>query len=76
MGDRRASAISGRRLADLSGKVAPRMQGKQGEERQLPSRLAVTPTEIPLEDAKAGMLDKLRGVFQQKSFAKGRKSCR
>src|SRR4030088_241502 len=67
----RASAYSG--LPDwryLLRKVAPRMPGRRV---MIDSYLAgsLSPlTDIPLEDAKPGMLDKLRGVFTKNPFAK------
>ncbi len=35
-----------------------------------------TLTEIPLEETKPGMLDKLRGVFTRNPFARTTRSCR
>src|SRR4030088_1942205 len=67
----RAIAFSG--LPDwrnLLRRVAPRMPGRRV---MIDSYLAGTApllTDIPLEEAKPGMLDKLRGVFTKNPFAK------
>src|SRR3979490_2140750 len=67
----RAIAYSG--LPDwrnLLRKVAPRMPGRRVMiDSYLPGSLS-TLTDIPLDETKPGMLDKLRGVFTKNPFAK------
>jgi hypothetical protein len=67
----RAIAYSG--LADwrnLLRRIAPRMPGRQVMiDSYLTGRLPIL-ADIPLEEAKPGMLDKLRGVFTHNPFAK------
>src|SRR6202140_3261137 len=67
----RAIAYSG--LPDwrnLLRKVAPRMPGRRVMIDSYLAGSLSTLTDIPLEDAKPGMLDKLRGVFTKNPFAK------
>src|SRR5882762_848689 len=67
----RAIAYSG--LPDwrnLLGKVAPRMPGRRVMIDSYLAGSLSTLTDIPLEEAKPGMLDKLRGVFTKNPFAK------
>ena len=67
----RAIAYSG--LPDwrnLLRKVAPRMTGRKVMIDSYLAGSLPTLTDIPLEEAKPGMLDKLRGVFTKNPFAK------
>src|SRR5882762_479727 len=67
----RAIAYSG--LPDwrnLLRKVAPRMLGRRVMIDSYLAGSLSTLTDIPLEEAKPGMLDKLRGVFTKNPFAK------
>ena len=67
----RAIAYSG--LPDwrnLLRKVAPRMPGRRVMIDSYLAGSLSTLTDIPLEEAKPGMLDKLRGVFTKNPFAK------
>ena len=67
----RAIAYSG--LPDwrnLLRKVAPRMPGRKVMIDSYLAGSLSTLTDIPLEEAKPGMLDKLRGVFTKNPFAK------
>jgi hypothetical protein len=70
----RAIAYSG--LADwrnLLRRVAPRMPARRVMIDAYLSSTLPTLTEIPLEEAKPGMMDKLRGVFTKSPFAKEEK---
>jgi hypothetical protein len=67
----RAIAYSG--LPDwrnLLRRVAPRMPGRQVMIDAYLSSTLPTLTEIPLEEKKPGMMDKIRGVFTKNPFAK------
>src|SRR5467141_793799 len=67
----RAIAYSG--LPDwrnLLRKVAPKMPGRKVMIDSYLAGSLSTLTDIPLEEAKPGMLDKLRGVFTKNPFAK------
>src|SRR6266850_27002 len=55
---------------DLLRKVAPRMPGRKVMIDSYLAGSLPTLTDIPLEEAKPGMLDKLRGVFTKNPFAK------
>jgi hypothetical protein len=71
----RAIAYSG--LPDwrnLLRRVAPRMPGRQVMIDSYLAGTLPTLTAIPLEEAKPGMLDKMRGVFTKNPFAKDDKN--
>jgi len=73
----RAIAYSG--LPDwrnLLRKVAPRMTGRKVMIDSYLAGSLPTLTDIPLEEAKPGMLDKLRGVFTKNPLPRTTRSCR